>query len=105
MKSGVGWMAAGQFVDAWRGGAEEDSVRVFRCQPRYLSEGSSSLAGDVVLAETHHAVRAGELGLIYQDSLFEAASRSLRGALVLRERSFDPKPLTKGRLVRGGRES
>jgi hypothetical protein len=71
----------------------------------FESEGSSSLAADVVLAETHHAARAGEPGLIYQDSLFEAASRSLRGALFLRERSFDPKPLTKGRLVRGGRES
>jgi hypothetical protein len=98
-------MAAGEFVDAWRGGAEEDSVRVFRFPPRYLSEGSSSFAADVVLAATHLAARAGELGLIYQDSLFKAASRSLREALFLRERGFDPKPLTKGRLVRGGGDS
>jgi hypothetical protein len=98
-------MAAGQIVDAWRGGAEEDSGRGFRCQPRYLSAGSSSFAADVVLAETHHAVRACELGLIYKDNLFEAASRCLRGALFLRESIFDPKPLTKGRLVRGGGNS
>jgi hypothetical protein len=105
MESGVGWMAVGQFVDAWRGGAEEDSGRVLRCQPRYLNAGSSSFAAEVVLAETHHAVRAGEPGLIYQGNLFEAASRCLRGALFLRERSFEPKPLMKGRLVRGGGDS
>src|SRR5439155_11460089 len=97
-------MAAGQFVDAYRGGAKKHSDRVFRCQTRYLSAGSSSFAAEVVLAETPHAIRASELGLIYQDSLFETASRSLRGALFLRERSFDPKLLTKGRLGRGGRE-
>jgi hypothetical protein len=73
-------MAAGQFVDAWQGGAEEDSGRVFRYQPRYLSEGSSSLAADLVLAGTYHAMHAGELGLIYQDSLYEAAGRSQRGS-------------------------
>ena len=95
-------MAAGQFVDGCWGGPEEDSNRVFRYRTRYLSASGSSLAGDVVLAETYHAGQAGELGLIYQDSLVEAVGRSLRGALFLRERSFDPKPLTKGHLVRGG---
>jgi len=75
-------MAAGQFVDGYRGGAEDDSDRVFRYQPRYLNAGS----------RTHHAVQAGELNLIYQDSLFEAAGRSLRGAWFLKERHFDTKP-------------
>jgi hypothetical protein len=84
-----------------RAGQKNIQVGVFRCQPRYLSEGSSSLAADVVLAETHHAVRAGELGLIYQDSLFEATSCSLRGALFLRERSFDPKPFNQSPLRQG----
>jgi len=105
MESGVGWMAGGQFVEAWRGRAE-DSVRVFRYPTRSVSGGGGSLADDIVLAETHHTVRAGELGLIYQDSFFEAtASRSFRRALLLRERSCDPRPFTKGHLVRGGRES
>jgi len=98
-------MADGRFVEAWRGGGE-DSVRVFRYPTRYVSEGGGSLADNVVLAETHHVVRAGELGLIYQDSFFEAtASRSFRRALFLRERSCEPRPFTKGHFVRGGRES
>jgi hypothetical protein len=98
-------MAAGQFVDAWRDGAEEDSDRGFRYQPRYLSEGGSSLVADVVLAETHHAVCAGELGLIYQDSLVKAAGCSLRWALFLKGAQLRPETLTEGYSVRGGRES
>jgi len=98
MKSGVGWMAAGQFVDAWRDGAQENSDRGFRYQPRYLSEGGSSLAADVVLAETHHAVCAGELGLIYQDSLVKAAGCSLRRALFLEGAQLRPETFN-GRLL------
>lgn len=98
MKSGVGWMAAGQFVDAWKEGPEEDSDRVFRYQPQYLSEGSSSLAADVALAGTHHAEQAGELGLMYQDSLFEAAGSLSASGIVfegpqLRPEIFSERPL------------
>src|SRR5215471_196319 len=98
-------MAAGQFVDGCWGGPEEDSNRVFRYRTRYLNVSGSSLAGDVVLAETYHAGQAGELGLIYQDNFLEAASPFCVVHCFLRERSFEPKRLTKGRLVRGGRES